>query len=99
MLELARHPEHIQKLREELAPYMPNPVADVSHQEIANLDHLNAIIYETLRLYPAVPTALPRLTPPEGIAIEGVYVPGNMTVWCPGYAIGRSKHYTCKRLA
>ena len=91
MLELARHPEQIQKLRDELGPYMPDPTADVSHQEIATLDHLNAIIYETLRLYPPVPTALLRQTPPEGIEIEGVYIPGNMTVWCPQYAMGRSK--------
>ena len=91
MLEFARHPEQIQKLHNELAPYMPDPTADVSHQDIATLDHLNGIIYETLRLYPPVPTALLRQTPPEGIEIEGVYIPGNMTVWCPQYAIGRSK--------
>ena len=91
MLELFRNPEHIQKLREELTPCMPDPTADISHQEIANLDHLNGIIYEALRLYPPVPTALWRTTPPEGIEIEGVHVPGNMTVWCPQYTIGRSK--------
>lgn len=94
MLELARHPEQIQKLRDELAPYMPDPDADVSYQDVATLVHLNAIIYETLRMYPPVPTALLRQTPPEGIEIEGVYIPGNMTVWCPQYAIGRSKEDT-----
>ena len=35
MHELARHPEQIQKLREELAPYMPDPTTDVLHQDIA----------------------------------------------------------------
>lgn len=70
---------------------MPDPTADVLHQEIANLDHLNGIIYEALRLYPPVPTSLERLTPPDGIEIGGVYIPGNMTVFCPQYAIGRSK--------
>lgn len=94
MLEFARHPEQIQKLRDELAPYMPDPDADVSHQDVATLVHLNAIIYETLRMYPPVPTALLRQTPPEGIEIEGVYIPGNMTVWCPQYAIGRSREDT-----
>ena len=94
MLELARHPEHIQKLRDELAPYMPDPNANVLHQAIANLDHLNGIIYEALRLYPPVPTAIERLTPAEGIEIGGIHVPGNMTVWCPQYAIGRSKNST-----
>ena len=91
MLELARHPEHIAKLRDELAAYMPDPTANVLNQTIANLDHLNGIIYECLRLYPPVPTALQRLTPPEGVEIEGTHIPGNMTVWCPQYAIGRSE--------
>ena len=96
MLALARHPEHLQKLREELAPYMPDPAADVMNQKIANLDHLNGVIYEALRMYPPVPTAVPRMTPPEGIEIEGVFVPGNLTVWCPQYAMGRSKQYSHK---
>ena len=91
MLELARHPEHVAKLRDGLAPHMPNPHTDALHQDIASLDHLNAVIYETLRLHPPVPTALQRKTPPEGIEIDGVHIPGDMTVWCPQYAIGRSK--------
>ena len=70
---------------------MPDPTVDVLHQQIANLDHLNAVIYETLRMYPPVPTALERKTPSEGIDIGGVHIPGNMTVWCPQYAMGRSK--------
>lgn len=76
---------------------MPDPTADILHQEIANLDHLNGIIYEALRLYPPVPTALERLTPPDGIEIGGVYIPGNMTVFCPQYAIGRSKETQTSR--
>ena len=91
MLELARHPEHIAKLREELAPYMPDPTDNVLHQAIAHLDHLNGIIYECLRLYPPLPTAAERLTPAEGVDIGGTHIPGNVTVWCPQYAIGRSE--------
>lgn len=91
MLELARHPDQLQKLREELTPYVLDSNIDILHHNIAKLDHLNGIIYETLRLYPPVPTALQRRTPPEGLEIGRVYIPGNMTVWCPQYAIGRSK--------
>ena len=91
MLELARHPEKIHKLRDELAPFIPDLTADISNQKIANLIHLNAIIYETLRMYPPLPTMNERKTPPEGIEIGDQYIPGGMTVWCPQYAIGRSK--------
>jgi cytochrome P450 len=57
------------------------------------LDHLNGIINETLRLHPPVPTAIPRLTPPEGIQIADVHVPGHITVWCPPYVTGRSTFF------
>lgn len=42
------------------------------------------------RLNPPVPTALQRLTPPEGIMLGDVHIPGGTTVWCPQYAMMRS---------
>ncbi|KAL2044707.1 hypothetical protein N7G274_002481 [Stereocaulon virgatum] len=89
--ELVRHPSHISKLRKELASIDPFICpTKVQHQQLQHLDHLNGVIYETLRLYPPVPTAIPRLTPPEGLTIRDVYVPGNTTVWSPQYVLGRS---------
>lgn len=64
---------------------------DVAHKNLQYLNHLNGVINEALRLHPPIPTSLPRLTPPDGLDIGGTYVPGNVTVWCPQYAIGRSK--------
>ncbi|KAH8597073.1 putative cytochrome P450 [Bisporella sp. PMI_857] len=88
---LAKHPAEVQKLRSELAPYISNPSGKVLNEEIAKLGHLNGIINEAMRLYPAVPDAISRQTPPEGIDIEGTYVPGNMNVGCSQYALGRSE--------
>jgi tryprostatin B 6-hydroxylase len=81
----------VQKLREELAPYFEDVSSEIWHQNIAHLDHLNGVIWEALRLYPPVPSALQRMTPPEGIDIDGTFIPGNMTVYCPQYVIGRSE--------
>ncbi|KAL9122024.1 MAG: hypothetical protein Q9187_001416 [Circinaria calcarea] len=89
--ELVRAPDHIQKLRDEIAPYYTIG-GDVPHQQIQYLEHLNGVIYETLRLHPPVPTALQRNTPPEGIKIGHTYIPGNTTVWCPQYVIGRREN-------
>ncbi|KAL4861311.1 hypothetical protein BDV12DRAFT_208149 [Aspergillus spectabilis] len=91
--ELVRHPEEIEKLRAELAPYADEkaPNGEFSHSSIGHLDHLNGVINEVLRLYPAVPSALQRITPPEGIVIDGVYIPGNMHIYCPLYTMGRSE--------
>ncbi|KAL2832090.1 cytochrome P450 [Aspergillus cavernicola] len=91
--ELVRNPEEIEKLRAELALYVDQeePNSEFLHSKIAHLDHLNGVINEALRLYPAVPSGMQRKTPPEGIVIDGVHVPGNIHIYCPMYAVGRSE--------
>lgn len=56
---------------------------------LQNLAHLNATINEAMRLHPAVPTGVARLTPPEGIGIAGRHIPGDTTVLVPRYTLGR----------
>ncbi|OAG03770.1 putative cytochrome P450 [Paraphaeosphaeria sporulosa] len=90
LFQLAQHPKYIKRLRTELAPYMTELVGDILNERIAKLDCLNAVIYETLRLHPPVPSLQPRKTPPEGIVIDGMFIPGDTVVSCPQYVIGRS---------
>ena len=89
-LELARQPHHIEKIRNETAGCF-DQTGHAEHSQIANCDHLNAVIWEALRLHPPVPTYLVRLTPKEGMIIGDTFVPGDVTVICPQYAIGRSE--------
>ena len=95
--ELGKHPEHITRIREEVEQASANG-APPTHQELQALPHLNGVINETLRLHPVVPTALQRLTPPEGITIGATFVPGNTVVWCPQYSIARSKPFLTRPL-
>lgn len=90
LYELARHPEHVAKLRTELLPLI-SPDGSISHKAVSDAPHLNAIITETLRLYPVPPTAIVRKTPPEGITIGDTFIPGGMNVWTPQYVIGRNE--------
>ncbi|KAL4931670.1 cytochrome P450 [Aspergillus undulatus] len=97
LYELVRHPSHIEKLRQELAPCTLDTNSgeyayEYKNDKIASLPHLNGIINEALRLHPPIPTALQRKTPPEGIEIGGTCIPGNMTVWCPQYVLGRDEN-------
>ncbi|KAF7130969.1 hypothetical protein CNMCM5793_003904 [Aspergillus hiratsukae] len=89
LYELVRHPEQIARLREEVEPFVGK--GEVLGSDIALLDHLNGVINEALRMYPVVPGALWRKTPAEGIQVEGVHIPGEMTVSCPQYVMGRSE--------
>jgi cytochrome P450 len=79
MYMLLCNPQHIEKVRTEVSPYL-NADGAIQNQDLQYLEHLNVIISETLRLYPPMPTSLQRLTPPEGLEIGGTYIPGNTTV-------------------
>lgn len=81
---LALKPEHVSKLREEL-----KGVDITNNRALQSLAHLNALINETLRLYPPVVTAPLRQTPPEGLKIDDRYIPGNVTISTPLWSLGR----------
>lgn len=87
---LAQHPAHLDKLRAELQS-LGDGNGGFRHQDIQKAEHLNGIINETMRLFPAVPTTVMRKTPPEGIEVADVWIPGNMNVFTPGFVIGRSE--------
>lgn len=48
---------------------------------------MESIINETLRLYPPVLFGSQRVTPPEGIQIEDVYIPGDMVLYMPSWQL------------
>ncbi|KAJ5120265.1 hypothetical protein N7448_010934 [Penicillium atrosanguineum] len=62
---------------------------ELSDDTTSKIDLLNATIHETLRLHPAVPSGLQRLTPPEGMTIGKSYIPGNTIVQVPLYTMFR----------
>lgn len=54
-----------------------------------DIPYLEAIINETLRLKPAVPSGQPRVTPPGGLQIDEVWIPGDVNVVVPQYILQR----------
>ena len=74
-------------LRQDLAG-----VIDLSDNRLlATLPYLTALINETLRLHPPVPSGGLRDTPPEGILTGQTWIPGDTTVLIPQYSLGRSE--------
>lgn len=81
---LARYPEHVERIYAEIQTVnIEDPTA------LAALPHLTGTINEAMRLLPAVLTFSSRVTPPEGLVIDGTYIPGNTKICAPRYTIGR----------
>ncbi len=50
---------------------------------------LDSVIQESMRLWPSVFFASQRVTPPEGLTINGHYVPGNIIIQMPPFSMSR----------
>ncbi|KAJ5781038.1 hypothetical protein N7457_006198 [Penicillium paradoxum] len=85
---LAKYPKELAKLRAEVEPLLKGRTT-LDPKNVGDAKHLNGVIHETLRLHPPMPSGFPRLTPKEGIMLNGTYIPGNTTVTVPLWAMGR----------
>ncbi|KAL2846419.1 cytochrome P450 [Aspergillus pseudoustus] len=62
---------------------------ELSDAELRELPYLNQVISEALRLYPAVPSALPRVVPDKGSTLAGYWLPSGATVTTQLYSLHR----------
>ncbi|UNI21541.1 hypothetical protein JDV02_007521 [Purpureocillium takamizusanense] len=56
---------------------------------IDQLPFLDAVLNEALRCFPAIPMSLPRLVPPGGRTVDGVWLPEDTIVSCQAYSVHR----------
>ena len=68
----------LDKLCNEIRSAFPNG-DDITFTSVTRLPYLHAVLEESLRLYPPVPTTQPRRTLPEGNIIDGHIVPGKVS--------------------
>ena len=87
-MHLATNPIVQQELRKELKT-LPEWQSDLSL--LNDLQCLNAVINETLRLHPVVLTNGIRMTGPQGVSIAGQYIPPHTNIVAPRYTISRSE--------
>ena len=82
---LAASPERVSNLRAEIRTL--TSYSDTV--QLQALPYLNALIYETLRLHPGVPSGGLRVTPPEGLWINDTFISGRTIVSTPHYTLQR----------
>jgi cytochrome P450 len=73
---LLMNPDKMKKLQDEIRASFKER-EDMSMVHLAQLKYLNACIEESFRMYPPVPSGLPRVTPPGGAAICGEWISAN----------------------
>ncbi|KAF2472405.1 cytochrome P450 [Lindgomyces ingoldianus] len=89
---LCKHPEVQIRLREEIRSSLPalnDPDAKISSTDIDHLQYLNAVLNETMRIFPPVPLTLRETV--HDTTIQGQFVPKETTVIISPWAINTSK--------
>ncbi|RDL35462.1 uncharacterized protein BP5553_07393 [Venustampulla echinocandica] len=86
---LLRNPPVMAKLTDAIRTSYKSP-DEINLTNVSNVTYLVAVLNEALRLFPPVPGALRRITPPEGCTISGHFIPGDTKVAVDLYAAGHS---------
>lgn len=87
----AIYPDVYKKLQKEVDEFFATEVTsdDWESSSLGKLQYLQAVIDESLRLFPPVASGLQRQTPPQGVQIGDKFIPGNTIVMTPTYALCR----------
>jgi cytochrome P450 len=75
---LLQNPAVMSKLQGQLRSTFES-ADDITVTGLNKIPYIMAVLEESMRLYPPVPVMLPRKTPPEGTAICGHFIPGNVS--------------------
>lgn len=82
-MQLATHPHYMQAVRDEHRSNLSDYHCSKS------LPLLDAVINESMRLWPSLFFAPQRITPPEGLTINGHFIPGDTIVHMPPFVLNR----------
>lgn len=66
---------------------------DLAHEHLVGVGLLDAVINETMRLHPPVPSGTQRVTPPEGMWVGERFIPGDVIVQVPSYTVFRGTRW------
>ena len=87
MSELIRHPDVMKKMQDELQEVV-GLHRMVQESDLVNLEYLEMVVKEIMRLYPAGPLSIPRESL-EDCTVDGFHIPKKSRVIVNVWAIGR----------
>lgn len=82
---------HRPDIQEKLVAELQTLPEDFTEADTRQLKYLDQVIHETLRLYAAAPTTLPREVPAEGVELGGYRVDGGTVVGTSAYMMHRDE--------
>ncbi|KAJ5893432.1 Cytochrome P450 [Penicillium taxi] len=86
---ICKHPE----VRDKLVAEVSQLPEGFKHNNVRNLPYLNCVIQESVRLYAAVPSVLPRAVPKGGVELNGYFIPEGTTISTQCYSLHRREDY------
>ncbi|CAN1166383.1 Premnaspirodiene oxygenase [Linum perenne] len=92
MAELTRNPRVMKRAQEEVRETFKGKTNHLNEQGLKNLDYLDLVIQETLRLHPPLAFLIPREVR-EKVEIDGYEIPSKTQVIINAWAIGRDSRY------
>ncbi|KAF2215047.1 hypothetical protein CERZMDRAFT_37216 [Cercospora zeae-maydis SCOH1-5] len=87
---LLRNPQYLEKLTREIRDAFGS-FEEINMESVQRLKYLHAVLQEGLRVYPPVPTLLPRVAPKNGAIICDEFVPGGTVIGVHQLATYRSE--------
>lgn len=86
---LLKNPMVHATLKQEVRSAFPT-YDSITIEAVGRLPYLLAVLSESLRYFPPVPTGFPRQTPPSGATISGHFIPAKTSVYVSSYPTGHS---------
>jgi cytochrome P450 len=95
LYHLLRNPEVMDKLVNEIRTTFRSSEA-IDLFSVGDLKYSEAVLSETMRIYPPVPSMFPRIVPEGGDTVEGRYVPAGTELHMRNYVVGHLSSYFTK---
>ena len=90
---LQKHPEVKQKLLNEIGDFLAQHPDGYDVASVHQLQYLDQVVNETLRLYSTVPLFLRQVSSGPGVILNGYHIPEETPIWISSWALQRNAEY------